>query len=712
MKIKSIQITGFRGFAGDEYIDLNADSIIIVGTNGQGKTSFFDAILWGLTGNVTRLTNEDQKLVSLYSISGEARVCLELISKTGEQFTINRSFDGRKQSLTFERGGSVLRDIEAEFFLFKTLWPEALSTEDSHIALNTAITRSIYLQQDLVREFLESDDDQQRFKAVSELVGTGRITELQSELENSRNAWSRSLNIRLEESATIQRRADVINSRMNSLAGKISSDNTLENAWSEWWNGAKKVGLNITRIPSLGSNEASSAMDITIKQLQDLKRSKERKIELAEKLKMELKNRPSIYEQMDNESLVNRKNIIEKQLNQLQELLLKSQKSAIIERKKHLEIQQNVEEKKLFARLALRHLEDKCPVCGQSYDIAKAKAMLEGFISSSDIPDNTIEINKIILNTSGEIEILEKEYVELKARINKVTTYKFELSNWSNRCILLLNELGLVNVQKFDLQLIENAINNVNDELASIIKLKEQGEQLSLQLAQATEINMRHDLEVDLARINIELKKINQEIALKKDTYEIASRMIDEIRNASYFIVEDQLKKIEPVLKRIYAMIDPHPVFRDIGFIAKLARGKGRLMTYIDDKRSKLSSDSPGIILSSSQMNALAVSVFLSFNLSMSNLPVESVLLDDPLQSLDDINLLGLIDLFRKTKAKRQLIISTHDQQFGKLLERKLRPTNGDQRTLIVRLEGWNREGPSVKVNVVEPDLSPLRIAA
>jgi hypothetical protein len=41
-------------------------------------------------------------------------------------------------------------------------------------------------------------------------------------------------------------------------------------------------------------------------------------------------------------------------------------------------------------------------------------------------------------------------------------------------------------------------------------------------------------------------------------------------------------------------------------------------------------------------------------------------MLDDPLQS--DINLLGLVDVLRKIKARRQLILTTHDERFGVLL--------------------------------------------
>jgi len=110
-------------------------------------------------------------------------------------------------------------------------------------------------------------------------------------------------------------------------------------------------------------------------------------------------------------------------------------------------------------------------------------------------------------------------------------------------------------------------------------------------------------------------------------------------------------------------------------------------------------------------MNALAVAVFLSFNLGMPKLPIETAMLDDPLQSLDDINLLGLIDLLRRTKDERQLIVSTHDPRFGHLLQRKLRPINERQRTITIEFTGWTRRGPDYRVEDITPDLKPMRIA-
>ena len=55
MRLVSLEVAGFRGFAREHEFDLDADAVIVVGANGNGKTSLFDAILWAITGRIQRL---------------------------------------------------------------------------------------------------------------------------------------------------------------------------------------------------------------------------------------------------------------------------------------------------------------------------------------------------------------------------------------------------------------------------------------------------------------------------------------------------------------------------------------------------------------------------------------------------------------------------------------------------------------------------------
>jgi energy-coupling factor transporter ATP-binding protein EcfA2 len=188
--------------------------------------------------------------------------------------------------------------------------------------------------------------------------------------------------------------------------------------------------------------------------------------------------------------------------------------------------------------------------------------------------------------------------------------------------------------------------------------------------------------------------------------------VLNALRDAGSDVVTAELVRIEPLLQRIYATVDPHPAFRAVRFLTRTVRGRGRLWTSIDDLSANVSVEEPVMVLSSSQLNVLAVSVFLALNLGVETLPLNVVALDDPLQSLDDVNLLGLVDLLRRVKGRRQIIVSTHDARFGALLARKLRPVSSNERVRIVEFEGWTREGPIVEAHEVPVDPKPLRLVA
>jgi hypothetical protein len=142
-----------------------------------------------------------------------------------------------------------------------------------------------------------------------------------------------------------------------------------------------------------------------------------------------------------------------------------------------------------------------------------------------------------------------------------------------------------------------------------------------------------------------------------------------------------------------------HEVYRAQGTTVPLA---------IDPVENKTAN--PMLIFSTSQANITALSLFLALSLAAGQSALPFVLLDDPLQSLDDVNVLGFADLCRFIREERQLILSTHDRRFADLLERKLAPRTTEQRTRVIRFTGWDRSGPSAESHEVDPELGLPRL--
>jgi len=60
----------------------------------------------------------------------------------------------------------------------------------------------------------------------------------------------------------------------------------------------------------------------------------------------------------------------------------------------------------------------------------------------------------------------------------------------------------------------------------------------------------------------------------------------------------------------------------------------------------------------------------LSNNINF-DLKFDTILIDDPIQSLDDLNILSFINLLRYQFSDKQIIISTHDDDFSRFIRYK-----------------------------------------
>jgi DNA repair exonuclease SbcCD ATPase subunit len=697
MRVVALTINGFRAWTHEVTLDLAADAVIIVARNGQGKTSLLDAILWSLTGSVSRLGGDDA-LISKYSETGQAFVSIELREpSTDNTLKISRLFDGTSQNIQVERDGSVLTGAAATQSIIATLWPTATSAPEPADALVAAFTRSIYLQQDLVRDFIQDQDKQARFAAVSEIIGTGRVTELQLQLDRAKTAWTKATNERYEESSALRKRLSTVREQLSAMPTAPVALETLEREWTSWWIETGPIVKDEPALAAAASPRAASDLDRALKQLYSIEMAFGRQMdELRETLAFLQTKPPALpsssapitdrIEATDAEI-----GALASELDKLRERQ-KTFEAAEVERaKSQSEIVQ-------LTRLALRHLTDRCPVCEQTYDARKTRARLEKLLKGTGLTTPAQE------GFQKEIAAKTAELSNATARRAALVTEQRSGAQTSERIRLWQTERKR-RVEAFPesssdediTQAIITRTHDIHDETLKIQRLRKSGEALTLQIASTSEAQRRAELLQEVKTLTETVNRADAEFGQRNATGELAGRILTALRESASDLVKDQLREIEPVLQRIYETCDPHPALKAVRLVSSMFRGRGQLGTVVEDSENENArSDDPARILSSSQINVLAVSLFLALNLTVRNLPLQCAILDDPLQSLDDLNLLGLVDVLRHVKDQRQMFISTHDLRFGDLLRRKLRPVSPDQRTRVIEIGDWSREGPVV----------------
>lgn len=275
------------------------------------------------------------------------------------------------------------------------------------------------------------------------------------------------------------------------------------------------------------------------------------------------------------------------------------------------------------------------------------------------------DLNKEMLADGTWIDFAElksqKENIEVNlARINsEINAYYKNLSEVITiRPEYPLEKIKtLVNTEiedcKNHVQEIETRLNRINFLLELIISFTPYINRISFQ----KELIM-------IKKSQKKLRKVRE--ALKVEMQEIVSSLKELINNFFY----------EDLINSIYKKIDPHPDFKKVVFQVNFdSFDKPCLNIVVRDENGLIIS--PILYFSAAQSNILSLSVFLANALHAkddSGASVDVILIDDPIQSMDSINILSTIDLLRSIclQFNKQVIISTHDENFFKLLQRKI----------------------------------------
>jgi len=696
MRLRSITIEGFRAFGRQSTIDLDADVILLQGPNGVGKTSLLDAILWVLAGTIARFGDRGTP-ISTYAREGRARVELIMSGDDGD-VVLTRATDGKSDDFVRLRiGDKEYEQAAATQQLCNLLLPHLKDRVGARDALNRVLTRGVYLQQDLVRQFIDDDSAADRFALVSEVIGAGAVLELQAALEKSRRSWAASTTaFRKDELDPLTVRVAQIDEHLARLSdgGTVASDDARQASTALFQHAVALLGES--RFGPDAAPTTPARLDRFLKTL-DAERSRlERDLATTRNL---LEQTPELSPTvaLDNPADKLRKDEsgLAAQLSAADDAIRLENARLAAERQAQVAAADRAQRAATMAKLALQDLGNHCPVCQQTHDVSHTIAHLQTLIeAASDIGQST---------TTNRLGPLTEERAKIQASLSLVRDDLRRTENdlrerTARRSILTarLLDLGIDGSSDAGTALRERD-DAIEAMLGTLAKLLADGERLSLQVLRLGEQRQRDELAAERAQVAERLELAKSRIAGEEATHVLSGRIIDGLRDASLAVTAKQITQIAPLFQRIYSRIDPHPTFRVTEIVAGMERGRGKLEVGISDPDAFASARDAGPLLSSSQMNSFALSLFLAMNLALPSLRLGVTILDDPLQSLDNINLLGLVDILRRFRAHRQIIVSTHEERLVGLLQRKLRPVLPGERMVTMVFESWNRDGPAMR---------------
>lgn len=146
----------------------------------------------------------------------------------------------------------------------------------------------------------------------------------------------------------------------------------------------------------------------------------------------------------------------------------------------------------------------------------------------------------------------------------------------------------------------------------------------------------------------------------------IAQALFDAARRAAAETLDVRLDRVLPLMSELYQRLRPHPFWKDIQYTIR-----GDVRRFL---KLQVGEDlNPQFIFSSGQRRATGLAFLLSINLSLAWSRWRSILLDDPVQHIDDFRTLHLAEVTAQLVADgRQIICAVEDAALADLLCRRL----------------------------------------
>jgi DNA repair exonuclease SbcCD ATPase subunit len=695
-----VEVEGFRGFRHRQRVLLDASAVLIVGPNGTGKTSFFDAVQWLLVGSLQRLERwrvrkNDEHIVNRYRGLDPAVVEAEL-EIGGTRVRLRRQ--GRYDSgfLEWHTDDESLRGEDAERRL-----EEALTARPGQDIRRLLMTSAL-LQQDVVREVLEHKPAE-RYEQLAALLG---LDELGAFAAAVRNRADRLAVAGKTARQALEKEEDQATNLRDRIAGLENDMRLAEDVRVARGRIAARVEaleptVRVSPLPATSADAAllQQAARAAGEQLAGLVRAAR---DLADRRAVVDVPSPDAIEQLEQTAASAGQRVHEAKAAadaaeaSLDEALGRSSKLQAL------------------AVHALDLLGPECPVCGKDIDEHDVRDRLHQRLDAQSDQELTVaasasETARLGLGLAQkELDQAKKQLAPALAARQQAQQLERDEELWRQVCATF----DLPDGAPLEISVLSaikaGDLGTADSVLGALRAVWTAAADLAAVLRTDTSDTRLTELRAQLRRAEELIETLKARVRLVSAQEEKGKLLQRATTRAVTAVNGKRFKRLAPTVQDIFGRLDPHPSFKTLDFNLDVYREKGIASPVARDETESVDAD-PLLVFSSSQANVTALSYFLALGWAAGREALPFVLLDDPLQSMDDVNVLGFADLCRHIRRQRQLVVSTHERRLASLLERKLAPRSNSERTRVIEFTAWTRDGPEIEQRLVEPQLAEGR---
>ena len=679
MRVKEITICGLRGFNKKQTLSLDNNVVLIYGLNGSGKSSLVEALEWLFWGDISRRERSSCKseymtnyLRNIHYESKENPFVEVIVILQGQEIKIKKELIGVTGFKYY------INDEEAENL--------------SSLNINLEKSAKPILSQGEIKKFVDTEP-KDRWEEISKILGIEIFGKFREELMRLSNKFENDPDYK-----RAKRERDSVLLPVKSYLPKFSV--MVE---EEPFDHKEAISLLLSEISEVVSVKLSD-----IKEAETILDQKQN--EILRKVK-----KPKGLEFLDIHFPFE-----EAELNEIIELCYKA--------KSYIEKLKEVDKNYLkFLELGLTLLQPpKCPFCGEDTLTEEKRKSIQ----------KEVEENKEILKF---LEEFEKNLSTLKIKKNVIPKVDSFIKNKSN-ISKAIDELKKEEIYKLELQQLNKVIEKypeievLRDQALSEIdgildilsnalsKCEIYDENLLNEKISILDKGLKDLLKMILEVIEL-VKKVKDSLVSKareitpeeKEKYQLFNNLLSLLKKIKYFkitlsyktkidLINDTIAKLEKFEKRKAGEL-LEELSKDIqSYYNKLNPGEPIQFKRIAPtsgirRQAKLEAEAfgkeinPVTCFSEAHMNSLGLSLYFPQRVDY-NPEWGFVMLDDPVQSMDDDHTNQLIDILKEKSETKQIMILTHSSKFREDIETRF----GKESLLEYEFTQGDETGPRIEL--------------
>lgn len=673
MRLDYIELCGFRGFRDLVRIDFGRGFTVITGRNGVGKSTLCDAVEFAITGSIDKYAVEKAAKESLSDylwwrgdgVPKAHYVTASFIDDTGKPFTVTRTRERGSDRSSGEIHAALCRGPAPDDAL-RQLTRTSIIRDEWIAALSLDLTETERF--DLVRSALGALEGSEASNRAKEVVTAAEAAHAKDEAayEAARSRLADRLTQQSETQTALSRSGDV-SGALQIIAAAAPDAPTeltarLAAGRSALANGRAKLGrmgeaLQLGRevIAAQALYNAPSAV-LNRETASAAHEAAQREHEAAQQTLSEAEVSLSREEAMD---------------------AMAASLSLLVEHGQ---------------RLGLH--EDSCPLCAAhrtsnefAAGLAAARRRMTALASGVQAAREALAAAKqnarqTSLALQAATATMQAHADELRRLRDQEAAHVDFYDQWELDHRFIQHPDGL-----------EQAISFERDRLIDL-------ERALLVLEASQAVSRMSTIESNISALRVEIEKLAQSVSQSQNALTAAREIERSVKRVSAEIIDERLAQISPLLNELYQRLRPHADWRTIDYSI---RGDVRrfLSLKVGDGLN------PQFVFSSGQRRAAGLAFLLSVHIARAWTPLRSLLLDDPVQHIDDFRALHLVEVLAALRLDgRQIICAVEDPALADLLCRRLVSTSAEGgRRLDIDL------GPHGATSVVySEDINPFPV--